>query len=167
MTLGERIKKIRRMVDLTQRDFGSRIGIKPNSVSLIESGDRNASEQVLLSICREFNVNETWLRFGEGEMFSPAATTALDALAEEQNLSHGEYILIEKLLHLKPEVRQGILDYILEVASAINSSDVRPDTPANPGLDIDAEVESYRRELEIQEEAAGKSSASGGRSATG
>lgn len=84
-----------------------------------------------------------------------------------QNLSHGEYILIEKLLHLKPEVRQGILDYILEVASAINSSDVRPDTPANPGLDIDAEVESYRRELEIQEEAAGKSSASGGRSATG
>lgn len=69
MTLGERIKKVRRETDLTQHDFGRRIGIKPNSISLIESGNRNASEQVILSICREFNVNEAWLRTGAGEMF--------------------------------------------------------------------------------------------------
>lgn len=69
MTLGERIKKVRRALDLTQNEFGRRIGIKPNSISLIESGNRNASEQVILSICREFNVNETWLRNGTGIMF--------------------------------------------------------------------------------------------------
>ncbi len=71
MTLGERIKKLRKELDLTQQDFGNRLGIKPNSVSLIESGNRNPSDQVILAICREFNVSETWLRTGEGEMFIP------------------------------------------------------------------------------------------------
>lgn len=69
MNLGARIRKIRKEKDLTQSELGKRIGIKSNSVSLIESGDRNASEQVILSICREFNVNEIWLRTGEGEPF--------------------------------------------------------------------------------------------------
>lgn len=68
MTLGERIKKVRRSEDLTQQKFGDRLGIKPNSVSLIESGDRNPSDQVILAICREFNIREDWLRTGAGEM---------------------------------------------------------------------------------------------------
>ena len=69
MTSGERIKKVRRSVDLTQQKFGERLGIKPNSVSLIESGDRNPSDQVILAICREFNIREEWLRNGGGDMF--------------------------------------------------------------------------------------------------
>ena len=69
MTIGERIKKVRRSVDLTQQKFGERLGIKPNSVSLIESGDRNPSDQVILAICREFNIREDWLRNGGGDMF--------------------------------------------------------------------------------------------------
>ena len=69
MTIGERIKKVRRSVDLTQQKFGERLGIKPNSVSLIESGDRNPSDQVILAICREFNIREEWLRNGGGDMF--------------------------------------------------------------------------------------------------
>lgn len=68
LTLGERIKKIRRALDLTQREFGERISMKQNSVAQIEMG-RNTSDQTIASICREFNVNETWLRTGEGEMF--------------------------------------------------------------------------------------------------
>lgn len=69
MTIGERIKKVRRSVDLTQQKFGERLGIKPNSVSLIESGNRNPSDQVILAICREFNIREEWLRNGGGDMF--------------------------------------------------------------------------------------------------
>ena len=70
MTIGERIKKVRRSVDLTQQKFGERLGIKPNSVSLIESGDRNPSDQVILAICREFNIREEWLRNGGGNPFT-------------------------------------------------------------------------------------------------
>lgn len=167
MNIGYRIKQIRKALDLTQTEFADRIGSVQNTVTGYESGRRNPSAPVISLICREFGVNEQWLRDGVGEMFAPAATSALDALAQEQKLTHGEYILIEKLLHLKPEVRQGILDYIMEVAAAVNADDVQTNVPANPRLDIDSEVASYRHELELQEEAAGKSSASDGRSATG
>ena len=68
--MNQRIKQLRRILDLTQQDFAERIGMKQNSIALIESGKRNISNQAVLSICREFNVNETWLRTGEGEMFN-------------------------------------------------------------------------------------------------
>lgn len=68
MTLGERVKKVRKALDLTQRGFGERISIKQNSVAQIEMG-RNTSDQTISAICKEFNVSEPWLRTGEGDMF--------------------------------------------------------------------------------------------------
>ena len=68
MTLGERIKKVRKNLDLTQQEFADRIGMKRNSIAQVETG-RNTSDQTITSICREFNVNEVWLRTGEGEIF--------------------------------------------------------------------------------------------------
>lgn len=68
LTLGERIKKVRKTLDLTQQEFSDRIGMKRNSIAQVEMG-RNTSEQTIISICREFNINETWLRTGKGEMF--------------------------------------------------------------------------------------------------
>ena len=66
--MNERIKKLRRALDLTQQEFGERINLKQNTIALIEGG-RNTSDQTISAICREFNVSETWLRTGEGEMF--------------------------------------------------------------------------------------------------
>lgn len=68
MTLGERIKKVRKELDLTQQAFGKKIGMKQNTIALIEGG-RNTSDQTIFAICREFSVDEHWLRTGEGEMF--------------------------------------------------------------------------------------------------
>ena len=65
----ERIRKIRKTLKLTQVEFGEKIGVKGNTVTNYETGLRNPTDAVLLSICREFNVNEGWLRTGEGEMF--------------------------------------------------------------------------------------------------
>lgn len=122
-TMSDRIRKLRKSLDLTQQDFGSRIGIKRNSVALIESG-RNTSDQTVVSICREFGVNESWLRTGEGEMFSPAPSFELDAVAKRYNLSHGAYILIEKFIKAGPENQQVILDLILEIAAALADGEV-------------------------------------------
>lgn len=130
LTLGERIKKVRRDADLTQQEFGKRIGIKPNSISLIESGNRNASEQVILSVCREFKISETWLRTGEGVMFRASPTDALDTLAEEQHLTHGDYVFIEKFLKMKFEKRQAVMEFMLEFSKDILDGDVPIDTPA-------------------------------------
>lgn len=64
-----RIKALRKELKLTQEKFGERLGMKKNSISQIENGVNALTEQLLVSICREFNVNEEWLRTGEGEMF--------------------------------------------------------------------------------------------------
>ena len=67
----ERIKQIRKKEGLTQTQFGERIGVKGNTITNYETGLRTPTDAVLKSICREFNVNEDWLRTGEGEMFRP------------------------------------------------------------------------------------------------
>ena len=71
--MNDRIKKIRRELKMTQDDFGKRIGLARNSVANYEIGRRTPTNAVITSICREFGVNEVWLRTGEGgesNMFS-------------------------------------------------------------------------------------------------
>lgn len=121
--MNTRIKFLRKNSGLTQEKFAERIGLKQNSIALIESGKRNISDQTILSICREFGVREEWLRTGEGEMYAPAPTTGLDLLVQEKALRREERILIEKFVNLKPETRQQILNYIQEVAAALSSGD--------------------------------------------
>ncbi len=87
-TIGERIKKVRLTVGLTQSAFAERIGLKQNSVALIESGARNTSEPVMKTICREFSVNLIWLHTGEGKPFWSAESDlekVIDALLADQN----------------------------------------------------------------------------------
>lgn len=68
--MNSRIKQVRlsQIPKMSQDAFGERLGITGAAVSRLESGDRNVTEQVLLSICREFGVSEHWLRTGEGSM---------------------------------------------------------------------------------------------------
>ena len=63
----DRIKQIRKEKGLTQAEFGEKIGVKGNTVTMYETGARIPSDAVIISICREFNVSEVWLRTGEGE----------------------------------------------------------------------------------------------------
>lgn len=64
-----RIKELRKVLNLNQTEFGEKIGVKQGSVASYESGARIPLDTVINSICREFNVNEEWLRNGIGEMF--------------------------------------------------------------------------------------------------
>ena len=165
----DRIKKLRKALDLTQQEFADRIGIKRNTIANYETGRNDPIDSVISLICREFNVNEKWLRFGDGEMFKAAPSCALDALSNTYHLTYGEYVLIEKFVNMKPESRQIIMDYIVEVAAAFGNQDapVEPHAPAFPGsIDIDAEVAAYRAALEDQEKVGGGSSVSSGRKST-
>lgn len=67
--LKERLKKLRKSLDLTQQAFADKIGMKQNTIAQYEMGRTVPSDAIIYSICREFNVNENWLRTGEGEMF--------------------------------------------------------------------------------------------------
>lgn len=143
----DRIRKLRKMLDLTQREFAERIGMKSNTIATYEMGRAFPSDPTINNICKEFDVNETWLRTGEGEMFVPKATDALDALAKERGLTHGDYIVIEKFLSLKPEIRAGLVDYFTEVAAALISGDVDAGSPAVPGASIVEAEALYEKSL--------------------
>lgn len=67
--MNDRIKKIRKSLDLTQQAFAEKIGTTANVLTNYERGRRNPSASVINNICKTFNVNEEWLRTGQGEMF--------------------------------------------------------------------------------------------------
>ena len=145
----ERIKKIRKELDMTQQQFADIIGVKRNSYANYETGRNTPIDAVIKSICREFNVNEEWLRTGNGEMFMASPSAALDILKAEYGLSDGDYVLIEKFVNLKTEKRAAALDFILQVAEAIHSSgmDTSPANQKPREMSIDEKVEHYRRSL--------------------
>lgn len=69
MTQGERVKEIRKALGLTLEKFGEKVGVTKQTVSRIENGVNNLTEQMTKAICREFGVDYIFLTTGEGEMF--------------------------------------------------------------------------------------------------
>ena len=67
MTIGKRLNYLReKKLEISQEDLGNKIGVSRFSISNYESGKRNLTDRVITDICREFGVNEVWLRTGEG-----------------------------------------------------------------------------------------------------
>ena len=67
--MNERLKELRKSLGLTQQEFAERLGIKRNAVTNYEVGRNAPADMVISLICREFGVNEEWLRTGEGPQF--------------------------------------------------------------------------------------------------
>lgn len=84
----ERLKQLRKTLDLTQQEFADRIGSKRNTIAKYETETNTPSAAVISLICREFRVNEKWLREGTGEMFLPTDRNA--DIAKLIQLLHNE-----------------------------------------------------------------------------
>lgn len=69
--ISSRILQIRKTMGLSQAAFGKKINLSQNFIWAVENGQRDPSDRTISDICREFNVNEAWLRTGEGEMYLP------------------------------------------------------------------------------------------------
>ena len=67
--MNKRIAAARRAIGLSQQDFAEALNLSKNFISLLETGNRIPSDRTISDICREFNINEIWLRTGEGQMF--------------------------------------------------------------------------------------------------
>lgn len=107
MTQGERVKKVRKARDLTLEKFGEQIGLRKNTMSAIETGRNALTEANLISICREFGVNEAWLRTGEGgdeNMFTK--------LNEDDRFS----INLRKLSQTENQMAKNMLNAIAEAS---------------------------------------------------
>lgn len=95
MTQGERIKEIRKSLGLTLEKFGDRLGVTKQTISRLENGINNLTDQMTKSICREFNVDYMWLTTGEGEMFVDMDNSVLEAI---EQIMMGENEFHKKLL---------------------------------------------------------------------
>lgn len=107
MTIGERVKELRKQVNLTQQAFADRLNLKRNTVGSYEVNVVEPSDRTISDICREFNVNETWLRTGEGETFnqitrSEKITSFLTEITEDEG-DDFKRRFVEMLAELEPE----------------------------------------------------------------
>lgn len=107
MTIGERVKELRKQVNLTQQAFADRLNLKRNTVGSYEVNVVEPSDRTISDICREFNVNETWLRTGKGEMFnqitrSEKITSFLTEITEDEG-DDFKRRFVEMLAELEPE----------------------------------------------------------------
>lgn len=81
----DRIKLIRKESNLTQMEFGEKLGVTQNTVSGWESGVRSPTEALTKSICREFNINYPWLVEGIGDMHPQ--TNAVESYCRSMNIT--------------------------------------------------------------------------------
>lgn len=116
----DRIKKIRRDLDLTQQEFADRLGVKRGTIANYEIGRNEPVDSIISLICREFNVSEEWLRNGTGEMFVPDAGDELEAVVKEYGLSNADQVILEKFVHLSDEAREAIINYMIDVVAALD-----------------------------------------------
>lgn len=158
--MNERIKKLRKTLGLTQQEFANKLGIRQNTVAKYETGRGEPTRAVVSLICREFHVNEEWLRTGIGEMFQPEPRDAIDELIERYHLPREYRSLTEKFIELKPEQQEAVIEYIRKVAAAL----MEDEPPVPPGYssraemeaEARAEAEEYYREILEEEETGGR-----------
>jgi len=112
-----RIRYIRKQAGLTQVEFGETIGVKGNTITNYENGMRNPTDAVILSICREFNVNEDWLKSGIGEPYKKRTRTqeigafAGDIMKESDETFRKRFVLaLSKLDERDWETLEKIVD---------------------------------------------------------
>lgn len=107
MTIGERVKELRKQINLTQQAFADRLNLKRNTVGSYEVNVVEPSDRTISDICREFNVNETWLRTGEGEMFNQITRSEkITAFLTDITADEGDDFkrrFVEMLADLEPE----------------------------------------------------------------
>lgn len=115
MTQGERVKEIRKSLDLTLEKFGKKLGVTKTTISRIEKGINNLTEQMTISICREYNVNYDYLIRGEGDMFDDLPQTVIDELCVQYNLSDSEKAIIEMYVSLPEDFRQLLKERTTEL----------------------------------------------------
>lgn len=102
MTQGERIREVRNTLGLTLEKFGDRLGVTKVAISNIEKGNRNLTEQMTKSICREFNVDYMWLTTGDGEMFIDNDDDFIER--------------IDRIMAGEDEARKNLFKFMLELS---------------------------------------------------
>ena len=123
MTIGQRIREIRKHYGLNQTDFGERIGLKQTAIGLYENDQRGVADRTILLICEKYSVREEWLRDGTEPMFIESDSTIVSQLSSEYGLDAFEKVLIEGFLKMKPEERAVIKTYVRNLIDTLSTDE--------------------------------------------
>ncbi len=115
-TISNRVKYLRKiLLNISQEEFGTKIGIVKSGISNYEKGARNMSDRTIADICREFNVNENWLRNGIEPIFIEKSSENVDLIADEYNLNEKAKGILKGFIELDDAKR----DLFIEVVESL------------------------------------------------
>ena len=128
-----RIKAVRSYYKMTQTQFGSKLGVKGNTITSYETGTRVPSDSIIMSICREFGINRAWLETGEGEMLAETTSRTLDRIRERYGASDIFRAMLDVYATMTSAQQDAFEEYINMLAQAVatgqNPATVRPSLP--------------------------------------
>lgn len=161
MEINDRIKELRKKyLKLTQEKFGKELGVSRDVIYNVEANRLARPEQkepIYKLICEKFNVNENWLKYGEGEMFVQDDTFSLDDYLELKKATNLEKEIVKAYFSLPENMRQDIINHFKEYFLNEDKKDDKEKEHSeiiNPNAltddEIEKELEAYRLELEAE-----------------
>lgn len=143
--MNERLKILRKTLKMNQQEFSDRIGISQSALTLMENGKRTIRDVYISQMCHEFNVNEVWLRTGEGEMFITLEIFSLDEQAKKNNLTEMEIAIMRSYMNLDRDIREVLMNELEAIFKPENN-----ETVATVDEEIEVELANYRHQLEAE-----------------
>ena len=111
---GERVRNVRKGLNLTLEEFGEKLGVRKTAISKIERGENSLTDQMAKAICREYNVNYEYLIYGTGDLFEVLPETVMDELCAQYDLDELDRQIIDIYVSLPKELRDKVKAYVLD-----------------------------------------------------
>lgn len=137
--MNERLKELRKSLDLSMEAFGAQIGLNKASISRMEAGAMEVSERTARTICLRFHVREEWLRYGIGEMYESAAPDDVDLFLKSKDITGVEADLFKAYISLPKDLREAVIDCFTkyfadkQAEKVADSPESRKDSAGNDG----------------------------------
>ncbi len=141
MNMNQRFKEVRQALNLTQKEFGEKLNLKPNTVAVIESGRRNVTQETVDALSFAFDVNPYWMLYGSGEMFVPRTLDEeladkfdeiLNADNENRPLSHLKKLCLLEILNFNDAKWNDLIKGVSYIADNIELSRHAKSLPISP-----------------------------------
>ncbi len=121
--MNERLKQLRKALKLNQVDFGAKLSLTGSAISRYESGVNAMADNIVLLICREFDVNEEWLRYGTGSMFSQKNMDLIEQLSDKYNLGLYGRQLLETYLELSDSDKRAVERFVANLTANVEKAE--------------------------------------------
>ena len=120
--MNNQIKLLRKELGLTMQEFGKNLGVGKSAISNIENGYNSLTDQMILSICNAYNVNEEWLRNGSGEMFVESSDSLIEKIISDYPLDKLSQTILKTYIELDPKKREIFNSVMKQIADSIMAS---------------------------------------------